>query len=356
VEVEAAVAADGVVLGLRARLVSDAGAYHVHPFTQALEPLGTAAILPGPYRIPAYAYTATAVSSPKPPLGAYRGVGMAMGAFVMERTLDLVAARLGLDPAEVRRRNLIPRDAYPFTSASGLVYDSGDFPAALDRALALARYDELRREQTRARTAGRRLGIGISCYTEYTGMGSEMYRARGMVEVGGGEAARLALAADGRALLSELALPGTGARDDPGPARRGLPRPPDRSGRRRTRRHRADSRRNRHLCQSWRRVLRGSGPAGGGRPSPEDLRGGGRRHGGERGGPHPRGGEGASARSPGSQRVTGRGGAGRARDQRVRPVRPPRRVQSTSRWWRWTPKPDASACPATSSSRTAGPC
>ena len=197
-EVEAAAAADGRVLGLRVRLTSEAGAFHIHPLTQAIEPLGTAMILPGPYRIPAYAYTATALSSPKPPLGAYRGVGMVMGAFVMERTLDLVAERLALDPVEVRRRNLIPPDAYPFCSASGLVYDSGDYPRALARALELGGYAELRGEQARARAAGRALGIGLACYTEYTGMGSETYRRRGMVEVVGHEAAALALEPDGR--------------------------------------------------------------------------------------------------------------------------------------------------------------
>src|SRR5206468_1400807 len=93
---------------------------HVFPedlAVAAVAPLGTASILPGPYRIGAYAFTATAVSSPKPPLGAYRGVGMVMGAFVMERTLDLIAGRLSLDPAEIRRRNLIPRDAYPYRAA-----------------------------------------------------------------------------------------------------------------------------------------------------------------------------------------------------------------------------------------------
>ena len=114
VDIEAAADADGVVLALRARVYSDAGAYHVYPLTASLEAMGTAGILPGPYRIPAYAYDVVAVATNKPPLGAYRGVGMTMGAVVMERTLDLVAERLGLDPVEIRRRNLVPRDAYPF--------------------------------------------------------------------------------------------------------------------------------------------------------------------------------------------------------------------------------------------------
>src|SRR4029077_7415140 len=119
------------------------------------------------------------------PLGAYRGVGMAMGAFVMERTLALVAHRLGPDPALVRQRNLIPRDAYPFPSATGFVYDSGDFPKALETALTLSGYERLVREREAGRGRGRLLGIGIACYTEYTGIGSETYRRRGMTDVPG---------------------------------------------------------------------------------------------------------------------------------------------------------------------------
>ncbi|HEV8228029.1 MAG TPA: xanthine dehydrogenase family protein molybdopterin-binding subunit [Methylomirabilota bacterium] len=197
VEIEAAADRDGVLLGLRARVIADNGAYHIHPLTAALEPPGTAAILPGPYRTPAYAWEALAVATNKPPLGAYRGVGMTMGAFVMERTLDLLAARFGLDPAEIRVRNLIPKGAYPFTSASGFVYDSGDYPRALAMALELADYEGLKRERDAARGEGRLLGVGVSCYTEYTGIGSVTYRRRGMVEVPGPESARVSLAADG---------------------------------------------------------------------------------------------------------------------------------------------------------------
>ncbi len=198
VEVIVGASREGRLLGIRASMISDAGAFHIYPLTQALEPLGTASILPGPYRVPAYACTITARSSPKPPIGAYRGVGMTMGAFVMERALDLLADRLSLDPAEIRRRNLIPRDAYPFTSASGLVYDSGDYPAMLEKALRAAGYESLRREQARARQGGRRMGIGISCYTEYTGFGSETFRRRGMLDMMGHEGARLALEPGGR--------------------------------------------------------------------------------------------------------------------------------------------------------------
>ena len=197
--VEAELAADerGRVLALRARVVSDAGAYHIYPLTAMLEPLGTANILPGPYLTPAYAYEAIAVATHKPPLGAYRGVGMTMGAFVMERLLDLLATRSGLDPAEVRRRNLIPREAYPHVSASGMRYDSGDFPKALEHALAAADYDGLRRVQRERRARGRLVGIGLACYTEYTGMGSDVFRGRGMDDVSGIEAASVRVEPDG---------------------------------------------------------------------------------------------------------------------------------------------------------------
>jgi aerobic carbon-monoxide dehydrogenase large subunit len=198
VEIEAAAGADGTLRALRARLVSDVGAYHVYPLTGALEALGAASILPGPYRTPAYAFEITALATTKPPLGAYRGVGMTMGAFVMERTLDLLADRLRLDPALIRQRNLIPHDAYPFTSATGYVYDSGDFPKALETALTLAGYERLVREREDGRRRGRLLGIGIACYTEYTGIGSETYRRRGMVDMPGPEAATVRLEADGR--------------------------------------------------------------------------------------------------------------------------------------------------------------
>jgi len=197
VEVDLAADTSGRVQALRARVVSDAGAYHIYPITGILEALGTANILPGPYLTPTYAFEAIALATHKPPLGAYRGVGMTMGAFVMERLLDLLAARVGLDPAEIRRRNLIPREAYPHVSPSGMRYDSGDFPKALEQALAAADYDGLRRGQAAARARGRLVGIGLACYTEYTGMGSDVFRGRGMDDVPGIEAASVRVDPDG---------------------------------------------------------------------------------------------------------------------------------------------------------------
>jgi carbon-monoxide dehydrogenase large subunit len=209
VDLEAAADARGMLLALRARVVSDNGAYHVYPLTAALEPLGIAGIIPGPYRTPAYEWEAMGVATNKPPLGAYRGVGMTMGAFVMERTLDLLAERLRLDPAEIRRRNLVPRDAYPFRSAAGFLYDSGDYPKALEMALELADYEGLKREREHGRARGRLRGVGISCYTEYTSMGSATFRSRGMSEVPGHEAARVSIERDG-AVHCRLTMPSQG--------------------------------------------------------------------------------------------------------------------------------------------------
>jgi carbon-monoxide dehydrogenase large subunit len=208
-EVEVAADGAGVLLALRARVLSDAGAYHIYPLTQALEPMGVASILPGPYRTPAYAWHALALATNKPPLGAYRGVGMTFGAFAMERTLDLLAERLGLDPAEIRRRNLIPPEAYPFTSAWGYVYDSGDYPRVLTEALELAGYARLRAEQSTARGVGRLVGVGLSCYTEYTGIGARTYRERGMVEVPGQEAATVSVDGEGH-VYCDLSFPSQG--------------------------------------------------------------------------------------------------------------------------------------------------
>jgi CO/xanthine dehydrogenase Mo-binding subunit len=112
-------------------------------------------------------------------------------------TVASQAQRVGLDPAEVRRRNLIPREGYPHVSPSGMRYDSGDFPKALEEALAAADYDGLRVAQREARRHGKLVGIGLACYTEYTGMGSDVFRGRGMDDVPGIEAASVRVEPDG---------------------------------------------------------------------------------------------------------------------------------------------------------------
>ena len=186
--VEVGARADGTLLALKSTLICDSGAYSVYPVTASLEPLTAAGILPGPYRLPALAYDAYAVATNKCPAGAYRGVGMALGTFVRERLVDMVAARAGLDPAEVRRRNFISTRELPFTTASGLAVDSGDPAQSLERALEAAEYERLRAGPRRS-PSGTYRGVGVAAYTEFTGMGSGTFRRRGMRQVSGHDAA-----------------------------------------------------------------------------------------------------------------------------------------------------------------------
>jgi carbon-monoxide dehydrogenase large subunit len=128
-------------------------------------------LLTGAYAIPAAHVELIGVGTNKPPSGPYRGFGRPEAAYIIERMVDLVARDLGLDPAEVRRRNFIPTDRFPYRTPLGFTYDSGNYAAALDRALALIEYDRWRQEQRRARERGRLLGVGIAVYVERAGSG-----------------------------------------------------------------------------------------------------------------------------------------------------------------------------------------
>jgi carbon-monoxide dehydrogenase large subunit len=170
--VELGAADDGRVLGLRVFVLQDIGAYASEAAT--LPPL-TGLMASGPYRIPRIDFRAASVVTNTTPVGAYRGAGRPEATWLLERALDMLAAELCMDPAEIRRRNLIPASAFPYRTPTGASYDSGDPGRALDIALRAAGYAELRRDQ--AARIGReetwRLGIGISCYIEVTGWGSE---------------------------------------------------------------------------------------------------------------------------------------------------------------------------------------
>jgi len=192
-----AVDRDGRVLALESEVYCDVGAYPIYPWGQILEPLGTPAILPGPYDVRNYRYVTHALASNKGPEGAYRGVGLPVAAFVHERLMDLAASELGIDRAELRRINFVPPEAFPYHTASGLRYDSGDYRAALDLALEQIGYPDFPEEQTRAAADGRRLGLGISSYVEYTGTNSDTYRSRGMSNVLGYDAGRVAVNENG---------------------------------------------------------------------------------------------------------------------------------------------------------------
>ena len=166
---------EGRMLALRDRFVLDNGAYNPMGLTDAYN---TAAHLQGPYRIPNFAVTGTCVSTNKVPNAPYRGAGRPEAVFVMERCIDLIAAKLSLDPAEVRRRNFVQPEEMPYHAGilyrdgQPICYDSGNFPKTLRRALDTANYEKLRQQQQEFREHGRYLGIGIGCYVEGTGVGS----------------------------------------------------------------------------------------------------------------------------------------------------------------------------------------
>jgi carbon-monoxide dehydrogenase large subunit len=172
---------DGTLLAYRLELLQDGGAY---PMIGCFLPNLTALLSSGVYAIPRIEIGGRSVVTNTTPITNFRGAGRPEACQALERALDLFAAEIGMDPAEVRRRNFIAKDAFPYTTASGATYDSGDYEAALDLALRSVGYEELRAEQRRRADDGspRRLGIGIGAYTEITNPVGE--NELGVVEIG----------------------------------------------------------------------------------------------------------------------------------------------------------------------------
>ncbi|MEU6698775.1 xanthine dehydrogenase family protein molybdopterin-binding subunit [Pseudonocardia sp. NPDC046786] len=181
---------DGRMTGLRARVIGDAGAYA--GFGGALPLRTTYLMATGVYDIPALRYDAVAALTNTTPMGAFRGAGRPEAAAHLERLVDVAAAELGIDPVELRRRNLLDPAAFPHTTPTGATYDVGDYDLPLREALRIAGYDELRAEQARRRAAGDpvRLGIGVAAYVEVTAGG------------GGGEYGSVTVHEDGTATVS----------------------------------------------------------------------------------------------------------------------------------------------------------
>jgi carbon-monoxide dehydrogenase large subunit len=169
--VELAATGAGEIIGLKLQVLADLGASYGYT-TPVIAPL-TAMVLPGPYRTPAIRFELQGVFTNKTPVGAYRGAGRPEATYLMERSVDLVARTLGLDPAEVRKRNFIPPQDFPYTTPLDQTYDSGEYARALDRLLSLVDYDGLRREQAAARQDLTRplIGIGLSAYLEICAFG-----------------------------------------------------------------------------------------------------------------------------------------------------------------------------------------
>jgi carbon-monoxide dehydrogenase large subunit len=191
---------DGTITGLRYNVLADLGAYH-QLLTPAIPTL-TGLMLSGAYKIPAIQMNVTGVFTNKMSTDAYRGAGRPEATYVVERVMDIVAAELKIDPVEVRRKNFPDASEFPFHTATGLDYDSGNYEAALDKALDLSGYQKLRDEQKKARAEGRLVGIGLSSYVEICALGPSQ-----AMPAGGWESATVRIEPTGKVTIMTGASP-----------------------------------------------------------------------------------------------------------------------------------------------------
>jgi aerobic carbon-monoxide dehydrogenase large subunit len=198
--VEVGVKNDGTLTGLRYNVVADLGAYH-QLLTPAIPTL-TGLMLSGAYKIPAIQMNVTGVFTNKMSTDAYRGAGRPEATYVVERVMDVVARELNLDPVEVRRKNFPAASEFPFHTATGLDYDSGNYEAALSKALDLSGYKKLRAEQEQERGNGRLIGIGLSSYVEICALGPSQ-----AMPAGGWESATVRIEPTGKVTVLTGASP-----------------------------------------------------------------------------------------------------------------------------------------------------
>jgi carbon-monoxide dehydrogenase large subunit len=189
--IDLAADAEGRITAVRVRLLADMGAY-LQLVTPGIPLLG-AFLYAGVYDVPAYSLTCTSVFTNKTPTDAYRGAGRPEATYAIERAIEALAREVGLDSAEIRRRNFIGPDRFPYSSAAGLVYDSGNYGAAFDKCLEQGGYEGLRAEQARRRQTGatRQLGLGLSSYCEMCGLAPSRVLASLNYTAGGWEAATI---------------------------------------------------------------------------------------------------------------------------------------------------------------------
>ena len=198
--VEVGVKNDGTITGLRYNVIADLGAYH-QLLTPAIPTL-TGLMLSGAYKIPAIQMNVTGVFTNKMSTDAYRGAGRPEATYVVERVMDVVARELNMDPVEVRRKNFPAACEFPFHTATGLDYDSGDYEAALKKALDLSGYQTLREEQKKSRDHGKLIGIGVSSYVEICALGPSQ-----AMPAGGWESATVRIEPTGKVTILTGASP-----------------------------------------------------------------------------------------------------------------------------------------------------
>src|SRR5919106_5112512 len=198
--VELAAKRDGTLLGLKLRLIADIGAYNM--LLTAAIPTLTMMMANATYNIPAIRTTLTEVFTNKTPTDAYRGAGRPEATYFVERAMDMLARELKMDPADLRRKNFIAPDKFPYSTQMGAVYDSGDYEQALDLALKASNWKGLKAERDTARTEGRLVGLGLSMYVEVCGIGPSS-----SLPTGGWEHSQVTIERDGRISATTGASP-----------------------------------------------------------------------------------------------------------------------------------------------------
>ncbi|TMA40330.1 MAG: xanthine dehydrogenase family protein molybdopterin-binding subunit, partial [Deltaproteobacteria bacterium] len=168
-DAEMALSEDGRILALRVKTIANMGAY-LSLFAPAIPTYLYGTLLAGAYQTPAIHVDVTAVFTHTTPVDAYRGAGRPEACYLLERMVDLSARELGMDPLEIRRKNFIPKEKFPYQTPVAVLYDSGNYAAALDKALESFDYAAFRKEQEQARKRGRYLGVGFSTYVEACGL------------------------------------------------------------------------------------------------------------------------------------------------------------------------------------------
>ena len=196
IELEGAFDNDGKLTALTADVIANIGAYSCFPTTCGVEPLMAMAEFPGPYDLRAYSCRARGVATHTCTMAPYRGVSRPVITFAIERLMDKAAAAFGLSPVDIRRRNLIAR--FPYTSATGLVFDEGSYIETLDKVAAHVDLPAFREHQKKARADGRYPGIGFATFSERTGYGSPAFAARGMEITPGWENVEIVMDPSGR--------------------------------------------------------------------------------------------------------------------------------------------------------------
>jgi carbon-monoxide dehydrogenase large subunit len=200
-EAELAATRDGKITGVRVKSYANMGAYTSTGPAAGVPTWLFGLVVPGAYTIPNAQIEVIGAMTNTTPTSAYRGAGRPEASYLIERMVDRLAGELGMDPVELRRKNLIPADAFPYTSATGLVYDSGNYQAALDKALAMVGYDSFRQEQRQQRQQGKYVGIGFSTYMECCGLAPSRLMDDIGFQAGQWEVGTVRLLATGKAIV-----------------------------------------------------------------------------------------------------------------------------------------------------------